>query len=337
MATVNNRLKKIFIDRDESAPAQRAFSFDEATLVAVYVEGLAQRNMASQRPFSVGDALRTLSLGFPHLEEPTRYVRPMVEFLQSQVNVGLLREATPPTGGPVNHLRRRFAAGSTLTMNEWARGSAVLSLGLPYVAHVFGDIAVRVHHGVVDEAPIASGVVVQKDWVITNRHVVEGSEEIHISWGQPSLVKAKEVLFSSRFDLAAVHVPGFEPYPIAWLRRPRLAEPVIVLAYPEIPQVDSRPLLSFNGWIATAERLKTYFGDEQIVVSAVMGPGASGGPIFGADGCLVAIVVQTLEGKRLAEDGHTMQSTFHAALPADLVLEELRCMDPRLKAISHWG
>ncbi len=335
---INARTKSLFIDRDEAGIAQRSFTFDEATLVGVFVEALAQRNMAALGSFSVGDVLRSLSRGPANLATPGRYIRSALEFLQGQVNVGLLTEVTPsPVIGGMTHDQRQFAAGSTLALDEWARGSAAATLGLPYAAHVFSDVAVRVHRGGGPDSPIASGVVIAEDWVITNAHAVNGATDVHVSWGKSPLVKAAQVIPSVKLDLAAVHVPGFQAYPTVWFRRPRPAEPIVILAYPEVPQIVERPLLKFSGCVATDEPLTTYFGDQQIVVSAVMGPGASGGPIFGADGSLVAIVVQTLEGKHLAEDGHTMQSTFHTALPADLVLEEVRALDPRLSLVNKWA
>ncbi len=339
MTIVNSRTKYIFRDRNDDGPAQRGFTFDEATFVASLVETLVQRNTASPRTFSVRSALQLMSSMGPKLPSPGRYVRPMLEFLQGQVNVGLLMEVTPTAKiGGITNEEREFRAGSTQTPEEWARSSAAASLGLPYTAHVFSDVAVRVHRGSDDDSPIASGTVIARDWVLTNAHVVEGATRVCVSWGASPLIEATEVIPSrSGLDLAIVHVPGFDAQPYAWLRKPRSAEPVVVLAYPEIPQVVSRPLLKFNGWVATDEPLTTYFGDRQIIVSAVMGPGASGGPIFGADGCLVAIVVQTLEGKHLAEEGQTLQSTFHAALPADLVLEDVRSLDPRLKLINEWA
>jgi hypothetical protein len=166
---------------------------------------------------------------------------------------------------------------------------------------------------------------------------VHCAEKLSVSWGDSSLIEAVEVISSSRLDLAVLRVPGFEPQPYAWMRQPRPSEPVVILAYPEIPQVASRPLLRFNGWVATEDTITTYFGDQQIIVSAVMGPGASGGPIFGADGCLVGLVVRTLEGKKLDDIGNMLQSTFHAALPGNLMLDEVRCLDQRLEMLNTWS
>lgn len=339
MTNVNQRIKRLFIDRnrEDPRPIQRNFTFDESTYVALLLESLVQRNAVPSRTFRVSDALSLVFEEYPDTKDRGQYIRPMLEFLQSQVNVGLLTEITPPAIGGTKSDQRQFAAGSTRSIDEWARGTAIASLGLPYAAHIFSDISVRVHRGSDHASPIASGVVIGRDWVVTNAHVVQGSEEVCISWDSSPMVKAEEVICSEELDLAAIHVLGFDSYPIAWLRRPTPAEPVIILAYPEVPQIKSRPLLKFNGWIATTNPVETFFGGDQIIVSAVMGPGASGGPIFAADGCMVALVVQTLEGKHLAEDGHIMQSTFHAALPADLVLEELRRLDPRLALLGKWG
>jgi S1-C subfamily serine protease len=336
---INSRTKLLFVDRDEPGPAQRSFTYDEATYVALMLETMVQRSTESTRIFRVDDALHLLAKLAPKpLPAARRYLRPMLHFLQLQVNAGLLVEVTPTVriGGRAPDVQREFTASNTMTHEEWARTSAAAALGLPYAAHVFSDITVRVHRDGRDDASIGSGVVIAQDWILTNAHVVRGAAKCCVSWGASSLIEAIEVIPSSRLDLAVLRVPGFEPQPFPWMRQPCPSEPVVILTYPEIPQVASRPLLRFNGWVATEETITTYFGEQQIIVSAVMGPGASGGPIFGADGCLVGLVVHTLEGKKLDDGGSVLQSTFHAALPGNLILDEIRSLDVRLENLNTW-
>lgn len=340
---INARKKLTFLDHDDHGPALRGFTFDEAVIVTSLIESLVQRNTAQPKSFTVSEALHLTSAMTATLmgSDPLRYLRPMVEFLQRLVSSGLLVETTQ--NGKIGGDRaedRRFASTAKRALDEWGRPLAALALGLPLVAHQYADVAVRVHVDDSDEADIASGVVIGRNWVLTNEHVVRAAPNVCVSWGTSARVRAHKIIPSGNgLDLAVLSVPGLQPLPYTWLRPPETAEPILVLAYPSIPGVASRPLLSFNGWVASAEPVVTIFGEQQIIVTAVMNPGASGGPIFGADGCMVGLVVQTLEGQHVVEHGanRILQSTFHAALPADVIMREVRGLHPELALFNEWG
>ena len=73
---------------------------------------------------------------------------------------------------------------------------------MPYAAHVFSDMTIPVHQNIDDNSPIVSGVVIARDWVLTNAHVVHHAENLFVSWRDSSLIEAVEVISSSRLDLA---------------------------------------------------------------------------------------------------------------------------------------
>ncbi len=129
------------------------------------------------------------------------------------------------------------------------------------------------------------------------------------------------------------------PYPDAalWLREPRPAEPVLIMAYPLVPQVNDRPLLRFTGNIASEKPIKTYFGNDQTIVAAIMDPGSSGGPVFSEDDNLVGIVVKSLEGKYSDEQEKISFSLFHAIIPSNILLNELPKFDYRLRLLNKWA
>ncbi|HVF27145.1 MAG TPA: serine protease, partial [Pyrinomonadaceae bacterium] len=81
------------------------------------------------------------------------------------------------------------------TIQEWAIGKAALALGIPYVAHVYSDITVRVHvQDQQGQENIGSGVVISKNIVLTNAHVVRGKENVCVSWDDSPPQAVQEVI-----------------------------------------------------------------------------------------------------------------------------------------------
>jgi hypothetical protein len=334
MTSVNTRTKWIFVDRADTAPALRTFTYDEAVFVGSFIEVLAQRNSDPPRQFTVRDLLGTLGECLD-LPRPDNYLRPALDFLQRLVNAGILTE-TPSRAG--THSLRSFQGGVRSSLLEWALGLGVAAFGTQLIAHIYGDVTVRVHVRNRDVENVASGVVLYPNAIVTNAHVLREGD-VSVSWGdRPAVPAERHVVHTDpNIDLAVIFAPGFEANPVSFLRAPRAPEEVIVLAYPLVPQVTARPLLRFIGNIASDEPLNTYFGEQQMIVCAVMGPGASGGPIFSSDGHLVGLVVQKLEGTYMTETGRTSETVFHAAIPGDLLLRELPTMDPAFRRLNQFG
>jgi S1-C subfamily serine protease len=267
-------------------------------------------------------------------------LRPVVEYLQKLVAIGALVEensaAVKEAPGTFGRMYRAPAGRDIREMLIPAPGKA---LGIAYVAHVFGDIVVRVHRSNSEGESIGSGVVVSRNLVLTNRHVVEGGGKVSVSWGDSEPVPAVEVRVpkDSKMDIALVEAPRFEPFPHAWTRAPVATEEVVALGYPHVPQAMSRPLLRFPGWVSSDGLVPTIFGDEVSVVSAVFTPGASGGGVFARDGCLVGLISQSLESQELSNDGKPRFSIFHAMIPADRVLTTLKGMHKKCWLLNEFG
>lgn len=327
----NDRSRKVFEDRDTEGLAFRSLTFDEATFVSMAVNHVARRTGNAPRPISLGEFLDTVGM-LADLPDPSRYVRPVYEFVQRIVATGALAELALPLEHSLGDLSSRlYRIGIAKTIQEHiATDLAASVLGIPYVAHRYGDIAVRIHSYDVNGTPngIGSGVVLGQGLVVTNRHVVENGVRITVSWQNSSEVeiKAKKIHPNDRIDLAVIAVESFVYYPHVWIRDPQPAEDVVIIAHPNVPQVETRPTLSFTGTVASTNYVTTYYGVDQTIISSVMGPGASGGPVFGRDGQLVGIVVQLLEG--LYMDGRLQPSIFHAIVPGEILLRELPKLHP---------
>lgn len=337
----NHRPTPAFLERT-IAPVLRSITPDEAAIVALTATILANNSRIRKTPFSFLDVLSGAVSQDTEAEcEP--FARPVFELMQKFVTLGAIIDVTPHAFYSHGILARQYIGGVQLDTSEFATlHLAALALGLPFVATRYSPVSVRVHARRRDgEDGIASGVVLSRGLVVTNRHVVENSSLTHIrvSWGNSEeiAVSAFKTHPDPAIDLAVIEVPGFESHPHPWVRTPQISEDVTVLAYPYVPHVyDQRHLLTFTGTVATPYHLKTRYGHPQAIINAVMPPGASGGPIFGGDGRLVGLVVESLEGQTL-ENGMTLVTTFHSFIPGDVLITELPKLHPAFEFINRFA
>jgi len=327
----NHRSIPLFPER-QTTPVLRSIAPEEAALVATLVTGMASNSRGRKQPFSFRDVLE-FCIDRDTEAERVAFARPVFELIQKFVTLGAIIDVTPPVHYDGGILSRQYIGGVQLSNLEFSSSHlAASSLGLPFVASWYSPISVRVHARRPDgDDGIASGAVLSRGLVVTNRHVVDQSSlaDIRVSWGDSDEVPA--IAFKLHpdptMDLAVIQVPDFESFPISWVRAPRMGEEVTVLAYPYVPHIyDKRHLLSFTGTVANPYHLRTWSGHSQSIINAVMPPGASGGPVFASDG-LLGVVVESLEGQTL-ENGMTLVTTFHSFIPGDVLLAELPKIHP---------
>jgi S1-C subfamily serine protease len=325
-------------------PATRPVSFDEASLLATVVTLLATRVREPAQFFTLRDIIERATTMTGRSVDASVFARPVFKLMQRFVAIGAVVDVTPSDLLDTGLLGRRYRQGIEYTNEEWANQQpAADALGLPYVAHRFGAIAVRVHAPREDGDPgIGSGIVLSHGLIVTNRHVVEyarGAADVHISLGDsPEVVCDAFIMHPNKsIDLAVIAAPGFCTHPVPWIRAPLPGEDVVALAYPLVPQVyATRPQLVFTGTVATMQPVDTHWGQHVAIINAVMPPGASGGPVFGSDGRLVGLVVNMLEGQML-EQGYKVLSTLHAFIPGDMLLAELPALHPQFAFLNRFG
>jgi S1-C subfamily serine protease len=137
-----------------------------------------------------------------------------------------------------------------------------------------------------------SGFVVAPGVVVTNAHVVAGSDDITEYDGVQS-ERARPILFDPNFDLAVLRVPDLTVPPLrvdpSYVGRGTKA---VVLGYPDGGPFDAQPagvLLRFNPEspniynTATTQR-------EIYELQALVRPGNSGGPLVEPDGQVIGVV-----------------------------------------------
>ncbi|MDR7301731.1 MarP family serine protease [Haloactinomyces albus] len=137
-----------------------------------------------------------------------------------------------------------------------------------------------------------TGFVVAEDRVMTNAHVVAGTEQVFLDIGTGRLA-AEVVLFDPREDIAILSVPALDAEAMEFVRQPaKSGESVIALGYP----LDG-PYTASPGRVRERINLRgpNIYGDSTVVrdvytVRATVKSGNSGGPLIDTEGDVVGVV-----------------------------------------------
>ncbi|MFB2555614.1 MarP family serine protease [Herbiconiux liangxiaofengii] len=152
-----------------------------------------------------------------------------------------------------------------------------------------------------------SGWVVAGDRVVTNAHVVAGSEQLFVQLGGVGqLLDARLVVFDPDRDLAVLDVPGLPVDPLPLGTDLASADSAVVAGYPENGPYSVVP--SRVREVVDAVGRDIYGQDpvtrEIYSLRSTVLPGNSGGPLFDVDGQVVGVVFarSTID----AETGYAM-------------------------------
>ncbi len=137
-----------------------------------------------------------------------------------------------------------------------------------------------------------SGVVYAPERVLTNAHVVAGSNQVQVEAGRARLT-AQVVVFDPGRDIAVLWVPGLTQRPVRLAKTPaRSGQDAIVLGYPEDGPFDVRPAR-----VRDRERIsgRDIYGQLSVdrdiyTIRSVVRSGNSGGPLIATDGSILGIV-----------------------------------------------
>ncbi|OUE28803.1 Serine protease [Clavibacter michiganensis] len=141
-----------------------------------------------------------------------------------------------------------------------------------------------------------SGWVVQDGRVVTNAHVVTGSDEVYVQpGGTGELMRAQLVVFDPERDVAILAVPGLTAAPLALGDELRSSDEAVVAGYP-----GGGPYQATGARVReVVQALGTDIQHEQPVtreiysVRGTVRPGDSGGALFDAQGRVVGLVFAT--------------------------------------------
>ncbi len=138
-----------------------------------------------------------------------------------------------------------------------------------------------------------SGWVVAGDRVMTNAHVVAGSEKTWVQLGGTGeLLAAELVVFDPDRDLAVLAVPGLGVDPLPLGSELAAGDSAVVAGYPENGPYDTesarvREVIEAVGRDIYEQDAVTR---EIYSLRSLVRPGNSGGPLFAADGTVVGVV-----------------------------------------------
>ncbi|MCW2541585.1 MAG: peptidase and chymotrypsin/Hap [Frankiales bacterium] len=128
--------------------------------------------------------------------------------------------------------------------------------------------------------------------VMTNAHVVAGSNQVQVQTAQGSLA-ARVVLFDPARDLAVLYVPGLRAAPLSLAQSPASSgQDAIVLGYPQDGPFDVRPAR-----LRDRERIsgRDIYGELSVdrdiyTIRSTVRVGNSGGPLIDTKGTVLGVV-----------------------------------------------
>lgn len=131
-----------------------------------------------------------------------------------------------------------------------------------------------------DDGGHGSGFVVEPGYLVTNRHVIEGADELSIWWGEDKEVQVWN--YSPTIDLAILKLPeDVDASACQWFDSEQLeiAEELYTFGWPNAPSGDSTVT---KGIYSRTNRYEDE--TEDIQTDAPINPGSSGGPLVNVCG-----------------------------------------------------
>ncbi len=138
-----------------------------------------------------------------------------------------------------------------------------------------------------------SGVIVRRDLVVTNAHVVEGAEAVTVVFDDGASAEARVLGADASHDLAVLAVPtGDRPaLPLGGSGALRLGQTVVALGYPLGlgPTVTVGVVSGLHRSVEVSGPAGVEHLQGLLQTDAAINPGNSGGPLIDASGRLVGI------------------------------------------------
>ncbi|CUX57212.1 S1 family peptidase [Agrobacterium genomosp. 13] len=156
--------------------------------------------------------------------------------------------------------------------------------------------------------------------IVTAKHNVDPNDNIiFVGLNQPdgSILKPinGEWILHPKLDLALLEVECDDTVaPIFPIGSPSVLTRTITLGYPGIATTDSSYLLAHGGELNAV--VNTYHGEDRLIISNLVAPGNSGGPVLDEAGLCLGVVVNSFETQH---EGGTEKAS--SAIPARHVLD----------------
>jgi S1-C subfamily serine protease len=131
-----------------------------------------------------------------------------------------------------------------------------------------------------------SGFALDEHTLITNRHVVVGSDRLEVSTWDGRTFSATSASVGTVGDIAIVKVSGRLPQPARYGPRARRGDPVTVVGYP----LGGRLTLRRGTVVDRDEGFRFRIPGEVLRMTTFVKPGNSGGPVLDDQGRVVGVV-----------------------------------------------
>ena len=197
-----------------------------------------------------------------------------------------------PAASPTSASGTTVASGQPVTIDENSATIAVAAAVSPAVVRITTSSAADTSNGVIPDTGVGSGVIYDAaGWILTNRHVVEGSADLQVELNDGRVLSGTVYGIDTLTDLAIVKVDGTDLPTAALGDSDALKVGQLVVAIGSPLGTYSNSVTS--GIVSAKGRSITTDGNQNlnnlIQTDAAINPGNSGGPLLDANGMVVGI------------------------------------------------
>ncbi|MEX1172612.1 MAG: trypsin-like peptidase domain-containing protein [Chloroflexota bacterium] len=202
---------------------------------------------------------------------------------------GALDRAMP---APTTGTGSTVATDRPVTIDESSATIDVAARVSPAVVRITTTGNVNTDLGVIPETGVGSGVIYESNgWILTNRHVVQGSEEMQVELNDGRILTGKVYGIDTLTDLAIVKVEatGLPTAALGDSNALKVGQLVVAIGSPLGTYSNSvtSGIVSAKGRTITTDGNQTL--NNLIQTDAAINPGNSGGPLLDASGQVVGI------------------------------------------------
>lgn len=246
-----------------------------ATLIVIWLISIP---LATGLAGSISTGLRnSVILGFIDRNTP-----PGLDQLPARIAVLLDDSGLPPLFSPFNEPPAREVAAPNIQVED----QELVEQLRPAVVHIQGD------SNECRRRLMGSGFVTAPDYVVTNAHVVAGTQTVRLDTVL-GMHEATVVYYDPGVDLAVLHAPDLGLPTLPWVENPATTgDDAIVMGFPESGPFEAAParirdkLLIAGPDIYASGRVER----EAYTVRGTIRQGNSGGPLVDAEGRVLGVV-----------------------------------------------
>jgi len=207
---------------------------------------------------------------------------PGLDQLPSRISVMLNDSGLPPLFSPFDEPVAREVEAPNMDVGDPGLVEALR----PSVIHVMGDSSTC------RRRLMGSGFVTAPDYVVTNAHVVAGTETVRLDTVL-GVKDAEVVYYNPEIDIAVLHSPDLGLAPLNWAAEPAdTGADALVMGFPDSGPFEAAParvrdkLIIAGPDIYASGRIER----EAYTVRGTIRQGNSGGPLVDRDGAVLGLV-----------------------------------------------